>query len=57
MIPALILALLAPMFAEEGMWTFDNSPLKELAEKYNFHFTQEWLDHPRLATNSIWLRR
>jgi hypothetical protein len=27
----------APMCAEEGMWTFDNPPLKQLAEKYNFH--------------------
>ena len=23
--------------AEEGMWTFDNPPLKQLAAKYNFH--------------------
>jgi hypothetical protein len=36
--------------AEEGMWTFDNPPLKELAEKYNFHPTQEWLDHLRLSS-------
>src|SRR5277367_1273558 len=50
MIPALLLALLTPMCAEEGMWTFDNLPLKEMAEKYNFHPTQEWLDHLRLAS-------
>ena len=25
--------------AEEGMWTFDNPPLKQLAAKYNFHPT------------------
>ena len=36
--------------AEEGMWTFDNPPLKQLAEKYNFHPTQEWLDHLRLSS-------
>jgi hypothetical protein len=36
--------------AEEGMWTFDNPPLKELAAKYNFHPTQEWLDHLRLSS-------
>ena len=36
--------------AEEGMWTFDNPPLKQLAAKYNFHPTQEWLDHLRLAS-------
>ena len=36
--------------AEEGMWTFDNPPLKQLAAKYNFHPTQEWLDHLRLSS-------
>src|ERR1700756_3268637 len=51
-IPFLAAALLAaaPVIrAEEGMWTFDNPPLKELAAKYNFHPTQEWLDHLRLS--------
>ncbi len=44
-------ALLAPAgFAEEGMWTFDNPPLKLLKEKYNFTPTQQWLDHLRLAS-------
>ena len=38
------------MCAEEGMWTFDNPPLKALAEKYNFHPTQQWLDHLRLSS-------
>jgi hypothetical protein len=36
--------------AEEGMWTFDNPPLKQLAEKYNFQPTQAWLEHLRLAS-------
>jgi Peptidase S46 len=36
--------------AEEGMWTFDNPPLKQLAAKYNFHPTQQWLDHLRLSS-------
>ena len=48
--PALLFALVMPMCAEEGMWTFDNPPLKQLAEKYNFHPTQEWLDHLRLSS-------
>ena len=43
-------ALCLPARAEEGMWTFDNPPLKQLAEKYNFHPTQEWLDHLRLSS-------
>jgi hypothetical protein len=48
-----VVALLAAapvMRAEEGMWTFDNPPLKQLAAKYNFHPTQEWLDHLRLSS-------
>lgn len=52
-IQVLAVALLAaaPVIrAEEGMWTFDNPPLKQLAAKYNFHPTQEWLDHLRLSS-------
>ncbi len=36
--------------SDEGMWTFDNPPLKQLKEKYNFAPTQAWLDHLRLAS-------
>lgn len=36
--------------ADEGMWTFDNPPLKELKDKYNFTPTQQWLDHIRLSS-------
>lgn len=50
LISALLFAITAPICAEEGMWTFDNPPLKALAEKYNFHPTQEWLDHLRLSS-------
>lgn len=50
LIPVLLLAMAAIARAEEGMWTFDNPPLKALAEKYNFHPTQEWLDHLRLSS-------
>jgi hypothetical protein len=38
-----------PVEADEGMWTFDNPPLKQLQEKYNFTPTQQWLDHLRLS--------
>src|ERR1700756_602093 len=48
---AVAFVALAPVVhAEEGMWTFDNPPLKQLAAKYNFHPTQEWLDHLRLSS-------
>jgi len=44
-------ALLCPAIpADEGMWTFDNPPLKQLKEKYNFTPTQQWLDHLRLSS-------
>lgn len=35
---------------DEGMWTFDNPPLKQLKERYGFTPTQEWLDHIRLSS-------
>ena len=43
--------LLTPVVlqADEGMWTFDNPPAKQLQEKYHFTPTQEWLDHVRLS--------
>ena len=42
--------LCAPVLqADEGMWTFDNPPLKQLREKYDFVPTQAWLDHLRLS--------
>ncbi len=48
---AVAVLVAAPVIrAEEGMWTFDNPPLKQLAAKYNFHPTQEWLDHLRLSS-------
>jgi hypothetical protein len=51
LLPAALLLAAAPMIhAEEGMWTFDNPPLKQLAAKYNFHPTQAWLDHLRLSS-------
>jgi len=43
-------ALVWPAAADEGMWTFDNPPLKQLKEKYGFEPTKEWLDHVRLAS-------
>ncbi len=36
--------------ADEGMWTFDNPPLKQWKERYDFEPSAAWLDHVRLAT-------
>ena len=38
------------VYAEEGMWTFDNPPTRLVQEKYNFAITQQWLDHVRLSS-------
>src|SRR6185369_3123335 len=47
---AFVLAAAPVIRAEEGMWTFDNPPLKQLADKYDFHPSQAWLDHLRLSS-------
>lgn len=39
-----------PVLADDGMWTFDNPPLKQWKEKYGFEPTKEWLDRVRLAS-------
>ncbi|MCG6964279.1 MAG: S46 family peptidase [Acidobacteria bacterium] len=42
--------LTLPASADEGMWTFDNPPVKQLKERYGFNPTQQWLDHVRLSS-------
>lgn len=44
---ALLLAVAAR--ADEGMWTFDNLPTKQMKAKFNFAPDQAWLDHVRLS--------
>jgi len=44
-----LLAACLPMCADEGMWTFDNPPVKQLEQKYHFTPTAQWLDHVRLS--------
>jgi hypothetical protein len=47
----LALALAASMLlADEGMWTFDNLPAKQLQDKYNFVASKPWLDHLQFAS-------
>lgn len=38
------------LFADDGMWTFDNPPRKQWKERYNFEPTDAWLEHLRLAS-------
>ncbi len=47
---AAVVLLAASAFAEEGMWTLDSPPLKQLKEKYGFEPTPQWLEHIRLAS-------
>ncbi len=49
---ALLAAVLTvvPALADEGMFTFDNPPVKQLKEKYGFEPTKEWLDTVRLGS-------
>jgi len=36
--------------ADEGMWLFNNPPLKQLKEKYQFEPTPQWLEHLQKAS-------
>jgi hypothetical protein len=53
---AFVLAIVAsplPLFADDGMWTFDNPPRKQWKERYNFEPSDAWLEHIRLASVKI----
>ncbi|MDQ3805186.1 MAG: S46 family peptidase, partial [Acidobacteriota bacterium] len=48
---ALVFASLSsPARADEGMWTFDNPPLKIWKERYGFEPPAAWLERVRLAS-------
>jgi len=38
------------LYADDGMWTFDNPPRKQWKERYNFEPSEAWLEHLRLAS-------
>ena len=38
------------LFADDGMWTFDNPPRKQWKERYKFEPADTWLEHLRLAS-------
>ena len=42
--------LATPARADEGMWTFDNPPLRQWKERYGFEPTAAWLERVRLAS-------
>src|SRR6266853_1784633 len=42
----LLIALPAmSVLADEGMWLFNNPPLRQFKEKYQFEPTPQWLEH------------
>ncbi|HVF47249.1 MAG TPA: S46 family peptidase [Pyrinomonadaceae bacterium] len=49
----LVFTFVLPSLADEGMWTFDNPPLKQWKERYGFEPTKEWLDNIRLASPKV----
>ncbi len=50
LLACLLFAGIASPRPDEGMWTFDNPPMKHLKDKYGFAPTPEWLDHLRLSS-------
>lgn len=51
----LVLNFVAAPFvlADEGMWTYDNPPLKQWKERYGFEPGKEWMERIRLASVKI----
>ena len=50
----LFICFIAPsMYADEGMWTFNNFPSQKVGAKYGFTPSQAWLDHVRLSSLRI----
>jgi hypothetical protein len=41
------------IFADDGMWTFDNPPLKVWKDRYGFEPSQQWLEKVRLASPKV----
>ena len=37
--------LVASLLADEGMWLYSNPPVDQIARRYGFRPTREWLDH------------
>ncbi len=50
LIASFLFSVLPATRADEGMWTFDNPPLKQWKERYNFEPGKEWLERLRLSS-------
>src|ERR1700751_4546577 len=40
-----VFAIGSELLADEGMWLFNNPPLKQFKEKYQFEPSPQWLEH------------
>lgn len=48
-------AILTPSIrADEGMWTYDRVPFKQLKKRYDFTPSQAWLDHLRFSSVRVY---
>jgi hypothetical protein len=45
-----VLMTTAAVHSDEGMWLYNNPPLKILKERYNFEPSQDWLNHLRSSS-------
>src|SRR5262249_2660040 len=45
----IIVLLAAPVFSDEGMWTFDNFPSETVKAKYGVTIDKTWLDRVRMS--------
>src|SRR5436190_18047496 len=45
LIVAMLMSTAVPVFADEGMSLFNNPPVTQLKEKYQFEPTPQWLEH------------
>ena len=46
----LLVGLSDRAFGDGGMWLFNNPPLKQLKEKYQFEPSKDWLEHLQKAS-------
>src|SRR6266700_3051271 len=47
---AMLVATTISAQADEGMWLFNNPPLRQLKENYQFEPTPQWLEHLQKAS-------
>jgi hypothetical protein len=52
-IALLLLVLCTPALADEGMWTIDNFPTRQVADSYGANINDQWLRSAQLATTRL----